>query len=310
MIPFIGAGASRLAGCPGWGELADSALRSFVDHGKFSYGQLDQIRHLNPRVKLSIALGLQAEHGLPIDFAKLLRPTGGYDNEHGRQIYRSIAKLGKSFVTTNYDSWLDTEFPISKPVVNVAEKQETPRDSGSGRVVYDDAEHFTPSNLNQPRSVFHLHGSLRNSNGMVLTTKDYVARYAADRNSSDPQKENRTLTFLEHLFGQKTVLFIGYALEDLEILEYVVQKAGRVHSGENTEARHFMLQGFYLHEYELMRSLKNYYRNQCGIQLLPFRRDQKDWLQLLDVLEKFAEAAPASEPIRLQELMEMEAFLD
>ncbi len=31
LIPFVGAGASRLAGCPNWAELADGALRCFVD---------------------------------------------------------------------------------------------------------------------------------------------------------------------------------------------------------------------------------------------------------------------------------------
>src|SRR5271157_3131075 len=34
LIPFIGAGASRVAGCPNWSEFADAALRFFVDLGK------------------------------------------------------------------------------------------------------------------------------------------------------------------------------------------------------------------------------------------------------------------------------------
>ena len=54
LVPFVGAGASKLAGCPGWDEFADGALRLFVDHGKFSHAQLDQIKHLRPRIKLSI----------------------------------------------------------------------------------------------------------------------------------------------------------------------------------------------------------------------------------------------------------------
>lgn len=33
LIPFVGAGASRIAGCPGWSEFADGALRHFVDQG-------------------------------------------------------------------------------------------------------------------------------------------------------------------------------------------------------------------------------------------------------------------------------------
>ena len=53
LIPFIGAGASRLAGCPTWGEFADKALKACVDEEKLTHGQLAQIDHLTPRVKLS-----------------------------------------------------------------------------------------------------------------------------------------------------------------------------------------------------------------------------------------------------------------
>lgn len=48
LIPFVGAGASRLAGCPGWSDFADRALAFFVEKGKFSHAQLDQIRGLHP----------------------------------------------------------------------------------------------------------------------------------------------------------------------------------------------------------------------------------------------------------------------
>src|SRR5262249_6387470 len=51
LVPFIGAGASKLAGCPDWDEFANGALRLFVDHGKFSHAQLDQIKHLRPRIQ-------------------------------------------------------------------------------------------------------------------------------------------------------------------------------------------------------------------------------------------------------------------
>src|SRR5271169_5890825 len=87
LIPFVGAGASRIAGCPNWSEFADGALRFFVDQGKFSHGQLAQVSHLHPRVKLSIALALQAENKIPIDFRKVLYPIGRTDNAKGRRLY-------------------------------------------------------------------------------------------------------------------------------------------------------------------------------------------------------------------------------
>jgi hypothetical protein len=53
LIPFVGAGASKLAGCPDWREFADGALRTLVDAGHFGYGQIEQIKELGPRIKLS-----------------------------------------------------------------------------------------------------------------------------------------------------------------------------------------------------------------------------------------------------------------
>lgn len=51
LIPFVGAGATRLAGCPGWPDFADGALRQLVAHGKLSHGQLD-LWHIKRRVKM------------------------------------------------------------------------------------------------------------------------------------------------------------------------------------------------------------------------------------------------------------------
>ena len=142
---------------------------------------------------------------------------------------------------------------------------------------------------------------------MILTTQDYVRHYANDRRTEDPQGENRVLTFLGFLFSEKNVLFVGYGLEELEILEYVIGKARVMAEPGSTEIRHFLLQGFFSHEEELSRGLSNYYA-ECGIELIPFRRDQKDWDQLIDVLEEYARVAPAGAPLNVQILKEMEVL--
>jgi hypothetical protein len=114
LVPFVGAGASVLGGCPTWATLADNALSACIKAEKFNHGQLAQIRHLGPRMKLSIARAIEAEHGLKIDYAKLIEPENYSSNAAGRRVYRSLGKLGKTFVTTNYDAWLDTEVVDTK----------------------------------------------------------------------------------------------------------------------------------------------------------------------------------------------------
>jgi hypothetical protein len=101
LIPFVGAGVSRLAGCPSWEQLAQDAFLGFIEQGKFSHAQLEQIRALQSRVTLSLAVGLQEELQIPIDFRKLLHPLERKDHVKGRRLYGFLSKIGRTFVTTN-----------------------------------------------------------------------------------------------------------------------------------------------------------------------------------------------------------------
>lgn len=309
LIPFIGAGVSRIAGCPGWPEFADKVIRSIVEDEKLSYSQLEQIRHLSPRVKLSIALGLKKEDPIGINFKKLLHPTEIKDNDKGQKIFGSLGRLGKIFVTTNYDEWLNRDFFPPILSINPTSDPTIPPSAKNRNIIYK-VHDLIPSTLNQPNTVIHLHGSLADPTGMILTTQDYLNHYANDRFSGIADKENRVLTFLEHLFKQKTVLFIGYGLEELEILEYVILKSREPQGLFQKEAKHYLLQGFYSYQLELMQILKRYFLEECGIQLIPFRLDQKDWDQLIDVLEHLAQAAPASDPLFVQDFKEMGDLLN
>ncbi len=306
LIPFIGAGASRLAGCPGWAEFADGGLRQLIDKGKFTHSQLDQIKHLSPRIKLSIATSVAADTKTPIDYEVLLHPTPPGDHKKGRRLYNSLFALGAIFITTNYDRWLDERIAEPAPgAMPPTGSSATPPLSRSMRSIYNVNE-FLPATLTQPNTVIHLHGSVADPSGMILTTRDYIRRYANDRRTGDSATENRVLTFLEHLFEYHTVLFIGYGLEELEILEYVIRKAPRQPRTADSEARHYLLSGFFSHEATLLSSMQAYYMRECGIQLIPFLRDQKDHEQLLEVLEDFAQRMPASAPLVLQQEQELE----
>ena len=205
LIPFVGAGASRLAGCPGWSELADGALQWFVDLDRLTYAQLDQIRHLNPRLKLSLARALERKYNISIDFRKLIHPRSRREEAVGRRLYGSLSKLGKIFVTTNFDEGLDEE--LLESMLSLEPDNDSPTAwVPSKRNVIHKIRDLTPAALNQTNTAIHLHGSLLNPSEMILTTSDYVKHYANDRFTGDPAQENRVLTFLEHLFAHKTVL--------------------------------------------------------------------------------------------------------
>ena len=305
LIPFVGAGVSMLAGCPNWDDFANAALDVFVKHGRFNHAQLDQVKHLSPRIKLSIALSLQDRTRVPIDFRDLLHRKPREQHTIGQRLYSYLSNIGKTFVTTNYDEWLDDELPYN-PTDLTGEATSTDVSAPKQRIVYHKPEDLTVANLNRENVVIHLHGSVRHPDGMIMTTRHYAQHYANDRHTTRRNEENYVLTFLEHLFTNKTVLFVGYGLEELEILEYIILKA---RTTEGFQIRHFLLQGFFSHERELMVNMRTYYRD-CGIDLLPFLKDQEGWEQLLYVLESFGRSVPASSPAVLQQFKEMEALLD
>jgi len=309
LIPFVGAGASCLAGGPDWSGFADAALRQFIVAGKFSHAQLDQLRGQSPRIKLSIARALQQEHEIIIDYKNIFHQKLKKDCPKGMRLYGSLSALGKTFVTTNYDEWLDEEIVLPNVSIGGAEPDPKIATSANKREILYKVKDLTPDSLNRSNTVIHLHGSLLAPDDMIVTTRDYVKHYANDRTSVEADKENRVLTFLDYLFNKKTVLFLGYGLEELEILEYVILKA------KNTptiggEAKHFIVQGFFSHQADLIRSLQLYFLKECGIELIPFYRDQKDWDQLLDVAAELAKLVPVSDLMCAQELVEMEDMLD
>jgi hypothetical protein len=175
------------------------------------------------------------------------------------------------------------------------------------RTIYN-INDFVPAVLAGQNTVVHLHGSADDPTGMILTTHQYIQRYANDHRTGDAFAENRALTFLEHLFEHYTVLFVGYGLAELEILEYVILKARRTDKAADNEARHYLLDGFFSHETTLLHSMEAYYLRECGIQLIPFLKDLRDREQLIDVLEGFAQSMPASALLILQQAQILEGL--
>lgn len=304
LVPFVGAGISMLAGGPSWDGFADSALCTFVPD-KMSYAELDQIMSLSARVKLSIALDLQKEHDKLIDFSRLLKPSE-YKKEKGEKVYDCIKRLGNIIVTTNYDSWLDE--PIKPPSISDSSAVNDDKSPNISPSIYYNKKDLTIEKLDGKNSVFHIHGSTKDRDSMVLTTIDYLHLYASHSINESKLDENPYLTFLKYLFKTKNVLFMGYGLSELEILEYILQKGLDSPSRNEKELKHYVLQGFYSHQTDLVKQMVSYFSN-FGIGLIPFSRDQKNHEQIIDVLDNFADSIPTGHSLPSAKRMEMEALI-
>lgn len=258
LIPFIGAGVSRLAGCPDWPTFADGALRSLVAQRKLKPSQIDQIKHLSPRIKLSLARAFEDEHEVSINYRDILHPPNNLSDKKGCRLYHALSKLATIFVTTNYDEWLDKTLQEPAPSLTLTEEPADTMRGSRPNIIYRPQD-FLPDVLSRENTVVHLHGCLNEPKDMILTTRDYLHHYSSGTSQKDPSHENCLLRFLEHLFNHKCVLFIGYGLEELEILEYILLKRKQASDQPSLDARHYLIQGFFSHEEALFFHLQRYY---------------------------------------------------
>lgn len=293
LVPFVGAGVSRLAGGVTWAQLASSAIDALVKEKALSPLQRSQLSHLNPRLKLSLAEITARKEGIAIPYKSILQPAQWSEHKEGRRIYTRLTSIARHFVTTNYDEWLDIELPVpGAPTTTPANDDTVPT---TARQRFFLPSQMDPARLCRSDCVMHLHGSVTDPASMVLTTNDYIKLYAADRHRIGGEGENPVLSFLTFLFEARNVLFIGYGLEELEIIEYVVFKS-RSKKEHAPETKHFILQGFYSVEADLCNALTQYYK-EWGITLIPFSLDEADWPQLIEVIDHLASIVPtAQEP--------------
>jgi hypothetical protein len=257
LVLFVGAGVSRLVGLPAWDGLAKYVLEDIRKKGFLNYFEIQYLEKLDPKKQLSIADIIAKENKFKLDFKKYLIPP-----ESECKIYEYVNSIGCSYVTTNYDD-------LIKPFLMENEK-ETP--SETKRIYHK--EKMLAGVLNERSVVVHLHGFMEDRDSMVVTAREYLEHY---ENANVQQ-------FLGELFAKKTVLFIGYGLEEAEILEHILRR-GSV--GSESERKRFLIDGFFGAEQSLYSQLESYYNKSFGVHLIGFIRDNEDYRGLETMLRSW-----------------------
>jgi hypothetical protein len=216
------------------------------------------------------------DKGLTPDFRGLLKAN--VVPEQVPQVYVDLHSIGTSFVTTNYDEWLDVlaERPLPTPQNLTLDTPNTDRNTmrtPPHTSVTFGLEQLTIEKLALPGNVVHLHGSVRAPRSMVMTSRQYLDHY----------RQPLVTDFLDELFGRYTVLFVGYGLEEDEILEYVLRKRS-----PNTERRHCRLFPSFAHQQQLTSHLTFYSLNHCSTRLVQYSIDRKGHAQLGEVVSLWA----------------------
>lgn len=250
-----------LLGLPSWDDLADKALDELGKMKCLNYSAIDQLKKISdPKKKFSIAKLIVDESNVELDLGKHLTVK-----IEGDSIYKAINDIGCPCVTTNYDELLAPRF--------IETKDGSTTDSRIVRITERDK--LFAKVLNEPGTVVHLHGAISQPETMILTTKEYLEHY-----------DNKNVQgFLRELFQKKTILFLGYGLEEAEILEYILRKGS---AKATNERKLFALQAFFEREQHLYKNLYNYYKKTFGVYLLGVLRDHEDYRCLERVVKSWS----------------------
>jgi len=273
LVLFIGNGVSRLLGYPLWVDLGKRAINILYQEGHIEYAEKDSLLELSPKIQLSIFSDTYESKGIDYDYKNLISKDKTQAME--TQIYDALYSIGSVFVTTNYDDCLDklAESQILSSKENSASLAESAITIPTK--VFFRREDLTSARLDQPGVVIHLHGSIKDKKTMIMTTRDYVSHYM-----------NRfVIAFLSDLFTRKVVLFIGYSLEEEEILEYIVRKSN---SEKESEPKHYWLYPRLSKDNSAHKHLERYFAQHCSIKLIDYNIDKRGHAHLEEIIIEWA----------------------
>jgi hypothetical protein len=211
LVVFIGAGVSRIIGCKSWSDLANYLIDACFDEGCINFKEKQRLlSENNLKKRISICQHILEKKNQDL-FMKYTKDSLFVDKQKSNvfPIYEKLHKLRAIYITTNVDTCFDDLY-------------------FKERIKYD-PEDFDSQNINR-ETLYHLHGSLLDEESMVLTVRGYLKLY----------NNKKIKTFLAKLFTEYSVLFVGYGLEEFEILDFLLEK-----SIENMDMlkdqRHFIL---------------------------------------------------------------------
>jgi hypothetical protein len=272
LVIFIGAGVSRLLGSPGWQGFSIGYLDYLYNNDLINHREKEYLKNLSARKIISISKNIIKENDLKLpDFRKILNIDKGHKKEKEHELYKNIYSCKAIYVTTNYDDYLDKMSKNITPESYFDGKENNTRDK---RKNFFRKEELLVSNLDNG-NILHIHGSIEDKGNMIGSIVDYLSHY---------QEGSEIPVLLKDIFNKYTVLFVGYGLEEDEILEFIVNKAA---IGED-EIRHYTLMPMYKEEENLLCFQESYYKG-LGIGFVPYNISNNGYDQLIKVIQEWSE---------------------
>ncbi len=254
---FIGAGVSRVLGCAGWDDLSEGLMKRCTmtekSDGSPCLGEQDAgvLRGYDNKKRITICKEILGENRHEEAFFDEVERSlkADPDKLKTKNIYQELWRLRALFITTNMDEHFDARFTPSKIACR--------------------GEDFVKE-LDRNK-LYHIHGKISDRASVVLTIPRYITQY----NAPELQK------FLKSIFAKYTVLFVGYGMEEFELLDFII---GKYRPGDEIELKHHILKPFKTEEERTLR-FEEYYYHLMGINVIPYQIGDGDYERLYDVIQ-------------------------
>lgn len=222
---FIGAGFSKEAGAPSVWDLQKSILERIYDTEKRKSHENDSLADLTNFFVNEIHLGSRNP------LMRILRKAFDFEptcmDDHN--LLAKIPHFRRIF-TTNYDTLLEDSYAKNDVCV-----------------VRNDAD---CAYMNKPFTVVKVHGDFTDPDSVVITSDDYKQFFTASKNPI-------MWDLVKTEFATKNILFIGYSLEDNNILD-IIQKVSDA-QGNNQNEMFLIAPGISPEKQEKLKELKVHY---------------------------------------------------
>lgn len=288
LIIFVGAGMSVHLGSPDWKGFANNYLDLIYKHRnitKMNFKTKESLKWEDTKKVLSLCKFITEKEMAPSyveqAYKEWFRVT--LEKVEKGRLYEKLYSLNSIYITTNYDNALDllvekelrnssVQADDSEPYLNL--------DNNFKNKVFYKIEDVTPDDLNIG-NVIHIHGSIKDIKSMVISNEDYIKQYSSTHRKS--LRNRKCEDFLKNVFNNDhTILFIGYGLAELEILQHLFNSNTNDYITTNNR---YMLLSCFSDDYFKVNYLYNYYKDNYGVEIIPYDLSELGYEKLEEVLD-------------------------
>ena len=206
VVLWVGAGLSLYAGLPSGVQLREILYKGLTPLEKEEVGEESDLSHLADEI-----CTLKGNRNYIIQTLKNTF-TRDFLSTETHKIISQIPHF-RNIITTNYDSLFESVY-------------------GSGKLNVIFSDNHTPYIDAKKVNLFKIHGDLSNPDSIIITESDYNNFFSKDI------EQNTIWSVIKGIIATKSILFIGYGLEDTNI--QVIFNKIRNKIGENGKECYFV----------------------------------------------------------------------